>query len=42
MNLALQEHGLDVTNVFNGTFMLEGNKRKERPPVPVEVIKRIQ
>jgi len=42
MNLALQEHGLAMTNVFNGTFIPEGNKRKERLPVPVEVIRRIQ
>ena len=42
MNLALQEHGLAMTNVFNGTFIPEGNKRKERLPVPVDVIRRIQ
>ena len=42
MNLALQEHGLAVANVFNGTFIPDGNKRKERLPVPVDVIRRIQ
>jgi hypothetical protein len=42
MNLALQEHGLAMTNVFNGTFIPDGNKSKERLPVPVDVIRRIQ
>jgi hypothetical protein len=34
MNLAIKEHGLAMTNVFNGTFIPEDNKRKERLPVP--------
>ena len=42
MNLAIKEHGLAITNVFNGTFIPEDNKRKERLPVPVDVIRRIQ
>ena len=31
-----------MTNVFNGTFIPEDNKRKERLPVPDDVIKQIQ
>ena len=42
MNLAIKEHGLAVTNVFNGTFIPEDNKRKERLPVPSNSIKQIQ
>ena len=42
MNLAIKEHGLAITNVFNGTFIPEDNKRKERLPVPVHVIRQIQ
>ena len=42
MNLAIKEHGLAITNVFNGTFIPEDNKRKERLPVPVDVIRQIQ
>jgi integrase len=42
MNLAIKEHGLAMTNVFNGTFIPEDNKRKERLPVPNDVIRRIQ
>jgi integrase len=42
MNLAIKEHGLAMTNVFNGTFIPEDNKRKERLPVPVDVIRLIQ
>ena len=42
MNLAIKEHGLAMTNVFNGTFIPEDNKRKERLPVPVGVIRQIQ
>ena len=39
---SVKEHGLAITNVFNGTFIPEDNKRKERLPVPVDVIRRIQ
>lgn len=42
MNLAIKEHGLAMTNVFNGTFIPEDNKSKERQPVPVDVIRQIQ
>jgi len=42
MNLAIKEHGLAMTNVFNGTFIPEDNKRKERLPVPNDAIRRIQ
>jgi hypothetical protein len=42
MNLAIKEHGLTMTNVFNGTFIPEDNKRKERLPVPNDVIRQIQ
>ena len=42
MNLAIKEHGLAMTNVFNGTFIPEDNKSKERLPVPNDVIRRIQ
>ena len=42
MNLAIKEHGLAMTNVFNGTFIPEDNKRKERQPVPDDVIRQIQ
>ena len=42
MNLAIKEHGLSLTNVFNGTFIPEDNKKKERLPVPVDVIRQIQ
>ena len=42
INLAIKEHGLAVTNVFNGTFIPEDNKRKERLPVPINVIRQIQ
>ena len=42
MNLAIKEHGLAMTNVFNGTFIPEDNKRKERLPIPVDVIRQIQ
>jgi integrase len=42
INLAIKEHGLGMTNVFNGTFIPEDNKRKERLPVPVNVIRQIQ
>ena len=42
MNLAIKEHGLSLTNVFNGTFIPEDNKKKERMPVPVDVIRQIQ
>jgi len=42
MNLAIKEHGLAMTNVFNGTFIPEDNKRKERLPVPDDVIRKIQ
>ena len=42
MNLAIKERGLAMTNVFNGTFIPEDNKRKERLPVPDDVIKQIQ
>ena len=42
MNLAIKEHGLAMTNVFNGTFIPEDNKRKERLPVPNDVIRQIQ
>ena len=42
INLAIKEHGLAVTNVFNGTFIPEDNKRKERLPVPINVIGQIQ
>ena len=39
---SVKEYGLAITNVFNGTFIPEDNKRKERLPVPVDVIRRIQ
>ena len=42
MNLAIKEHGLAMTNVFNGTFIPEDDKRKERLPVPSDVIKQNQ
>ena len=42
MNLVIKEHGLAMTNVFNGTFIPEDNKRKERLPVPSNSIKQIQ
>ena len=42
MNLAIKEHGIAMTNVFNGTFIPEDNKRKERLPIPVDVIIQIQ
>ena len=42
MSLAIKEQGLAITNVFNGSFIPEDNKRKERLPVPVDVIRRIQ
>ena len=42
MNLAIKEHGLAMTNVFNGTFIPEDDKRKERLPVPSDVIKQTQ
>ena len=42
MNLAIKEHGLAMTNVFNGTFTPEDDKRKERLPVPSDVIKQNQ
>ena len=42
MNLAIKEHGLSLTNVFNNTFIPEDNKRKERLPIPVDVIRKIQ
>jgi integrase len=42
MNLTIKEHGLAMTNVFNGTFIPEDNKSKERLPVPNDVIRRIQ
>ena len=42
MNLAIKERGLAMTNVFNGTFIPEDNKSKERLPVPDDVIKQIQ
>ena len=42
MNLAIKEHGLAMTNLFNGTFIPEHDKRKERPPVPSDVIKQTQ
>ena len=42
MNLAIKEHGLAMTNVFNNTFIPEDNKRKERLPIPVDVIRKIQ
>ena len=41
-NLAIKEHGLAMTNVFNGTFIPEDDKRKERLPVPGNVIKQTQ
>ena len=41
INLAIREHGLAMTNVFNGTFIPKDNKRKERLPVPSNVIKKI-
>ena len=42
INLAIKEHGLAMTNVFNGTFIPEDDKRKERLPVPSDVIKQTQ
>ena len=42
MNLAIKEYGLAMTNVFNGTFIPEDNKRKDRLPVPVDFIRKIQ
>ena len=42
MNLAIKEHGLAMTNVFNGTFIPEDDKRKVRLPVPSDVIKQTQ
>ena len=42
INLAIKEHGLAMTNVFNGTFIPQDNKRKERLPVPINFIGQIQ
>ena len=42
MNLAIKEHGLAMTNVFNGTFIPEDDKRKKRLPIPLDVIRQIQ
>ena len=42
INLAIKEHGLAMTNVFNGTFIPEDDKRKERLPVPSDVNKQSQ
>ena len=42
INLAIKEHGLAMTNVFNFTFIPQDNKRKERLPVPINFIGQIQ
>ena len=42
INLAIKEYGLAMTNVFNGTFIPQDNKRKERLPVPINFIGQIQ
>ena len=42
INLAIKEYGLGVTNVFQGVFIPEDNKVKDRLPVPSSVIRQVQ
>ena len=42
MNLVIKEHGLAMTNMFNGNFIPDDNKREEPLPVSRNTIKQIQ
>ena len=42
INLAIKEYGLGVTNVFQGVFIPEDNKVRDRLPVPSSVIRQVQ
>ena len=38
INLAIREHGLSMTNVFSGTFILDDEVKKKRLPIPADVL----
>ena len=42
INLAIREQGLEGQNGFSGTFLPEDLLSKERKPIPIEDVKRIQ
>ena len=42
INLAIKEQGLEGQNGFSGTFLPEGLQSRERQPIPIEDIPRIQ
>lgn len=42
VNFAIQEEGLEITNVFSGLYIDRSVGPKERPPIPVDDLHRIQ
>ena len=40
--LTIAEHGLQITNVFKGTFLPKKDDVRRRQPIPVDVILSIQ
>ena len=42
INLSIQEHGLDRSNVFSGTYILEDSRTTKQVPIPPDQISKIQ